>query len=178
MSQLDLLLTKEHSSTSVFNSFEVNPKCWSAFLNSKKVECILCNQLLQQCILVSSQENHDLLSSSHIFLFFLVPKGNSLFNWNHEYWADKTNLSASRYDKSTNRDRSIKKGRSTQIIHRKETKMMSSSVPKQQISEQEPIGRQEIKRNFGGRNKRNHWEKHRTNKLVISNLVSTRCAHK
>ena len=26
------LLTKEHSSTSVFNSFEVNPKFWSTFL--------------------------------------------------------------------------------------------------------------------------------------------------
>ena len=37
----------------------------------------------------------------------------------------------------------------------------------------------EIKRIFGGRNKRNHWEKHRTNKLVISKLVSTGvCASK
>ena len=34
--------------------------------------------------------------------FFLVPKGNSLFNWNREFWADKTNLSASRYDKRIN----------------------------------------------------------------------------
>ena len=57
---------------------------------------------------------------------------------------------------------------------------MRSSVPKQQISEQESIGLHEIKRIFGGRNKRSHWEKHRTNynKLVIitSKLVSTRCA--
>ena len=34
--------------------------------------------------------------------FFLIPKDNSLFNWNREFWADKTNLSASRYDKSIN----------------------------------------------------------------------------
>ena len=34
--------------------------------------------------------------------FFLIPKGNSLFNWNREFWADKTKLSASRYDKSIN----------------------------------------------------------------------------
>ena len=130
--------------------------------------------------------------------FFLVPKGNSLFNWNREFWANKTNLSASRYDKNINlfcslanilrkvfienalssgsskktvqsfevarspylyrtsfllcvlaeliveavafsftnwMPGAIKKGRSTQIIHRKETKMMSSSVPKWQISE-------------------------------------------
>ena len=38
------------------------------------------------------------------------------------------------------------------------------------------LGWHEIKRIFGGRNKRNHREKHRTNKLVISKLVNTRCA--
>ena len=40
------------------------------------------------------------------------------------------------------------------------------------------LGWHEIKRIFGGRNKRNHREKHRTNKLVISKLVSTRCVRK
>ena len=34
--------------------------------------------------------------------FFLIPKNNSLFNWNCEFWTNKTNLSALRDDKSIN----------------------------------------------------------------------------
>ena len=78
----------------------MNPKSWSAFL--KNVGYILNNQLLQQWISVSSLVNHDLLSFSHIFQFFLFQNSNSLFKWNHEFRANKTNLSASRYDKSIN----------------------------------------------------------------------------
>ena len=33
----------------------------------------------------------------------------------------------------------------------------------------------EIKRKFGGTNKRKHWKNNRINKLVINKLVSTRC---
>ena len=39
---------------------------------------------------------HFLIFSS----FFLVPKSNSFFNWNREFWANKTNISTLRYDKS------------------------------------------------------------------------------
>ena len=38
----------------------------------KKVDCTLCNQLLQQHISISSKENYDVQSSSHIFLLFFL----------------------------------------------------------------------------------------------------------
>ena len=60
-------------------------------------------------------------------------------------------------------------------IHRKETKDWAHLYLNSKYQNRS-LGWHDIKKIFGGRNKRNHREKDRTNKLVINKLVSTRCA--
>ena len=141
------------------------------------MECILCNQLLQQCILVSSSENHVICNHLLIFsCFFLIPKCYSFFNWNRKFRPNQTNFPALRYDKNRySVDTSKKEDRLKSFIERKQrwwahlylnSKYQNRSLQDDKKSKE--FLEAETKEIIG--------KTHRTNKLVISKLVSTRCA--
>ena len=75
---------------------------------SKELKCfserrwdILDNQLLQH-FSFQLGEPWSAIIFSYFPVFFSFQKAILSFNWNREFWADKTNLSASRYHKSIN----------------------------------------------------------------------------
>ena len=83
----------------VFNSFEVNPKSWSTFNERGRYPQQHLSATIHFGFQLGKQWASIIFSYLDVFSAFQIA---ILFNWNCEFWANKTNLSASRYDKSIN----------------------------------------------------------------------------